>query len=376
MRIERIELIHYGVPLRVPIAVSFGEATRREGLYAVVHSEGLTGWGECPIIDGYHYETVKTAWHVASDLLIPRLLGRKFTGPEELPALMAHLRGHPFAKSMLEMAAWDLCARRDGVSFADKLAAPYPEGPKDRVATGISIGIQQEGVLAGVVADYLDQGYRRIKLKIRPGCDLAPARLVRRAFPEVPLMLDANSAYTLADVDVFRAMDDLDLLMLEQPLAHDDIYEHSRLRPLIATPLCLDESLHSAHDVHVAAALVACDIVNIKTARVGGWTEARRIHDLSLDYGLRVWIGGMVETEIGTAAKIAMAALPGVTLHSDIAVSYERFDIAVADPFTLNAEDSTVTVPTGPGLGIEIDQDAIDNITMRRQSFTTTGGQE
>ncbi len=369
MRIERVDLIHYGMPLRVPLAVSFGVQTRREGLFAVVHAEGLEGWGECPIIEGYHYETLRTAWHVAADLLIPGLLGRDIAEPEDVEPLLRHVRGHPFARSMLDMAAWDLIAKRDGVSFAAKLAAPYPGGAKARVTTGISIGIQDEAALPGVIAGYLAQGYGRVKLKIGPGHDLTPARLARREFPSVPLMLDANSAYTLADAEIFTAMDDLDLLMIEQPLGHDDVFEHSRLRPLIRTPLCLDESIRGAHDVHVAAALGACDIVNIKTARVGGWSEARRVHDLCLSYGMRVWIGGMVETEIGTAAKVAMAALPGVTLHSDIAVSHERFAIAVAEPITLNAEDGTVTVPAGPGLGIAIDESAIASITLRRQTF-------
>jgi len=369
VRIECVELIHYGIPLRVPLAVSFGVQTRREGLFAVLHAEGLTGWGECPIIEGYSYETLTTAWHVAADLLIPGLLGRDIAEPEEVEPLLRHVRGHPFARSMLEMAAWDLTAQRDGLSFARKLAAPYPEGARQRVKTGISIGIQPETGLRGVIAGYLEQGYERVKLKIKPGHDLAPARLARREFPDLKLMLDANSAYTLADVGVFQAMDDLELLMIEQPLAHDDIFEHSRLRPQIATPVCLDESIRNAHDVQVAAALAACDIVNIKTARVGGWIEGRRIHDLCLNHGLKVWIGGMVETEIGTAAKVAMAALPGVTMHSDIAVSHERFAIAVAEPFTLNADDSTVTVPTRPGLGITIDTDAIAHITLRRETF-------
>lgn len=374
MKIERIDLIHYGMPLRVPLEVSFGVQTRREGLFAVIHSEGLTGWGECPIVDGYNYETVTTAWHVAKDLLIPRLLDQKLGEPEDVEPLMSAVRGHPFARSMFDMAAWDLCAQRDGMSFAQKLAALYPVGAKGRVKTGISLGIQPEAELPGVIASYLKQGYERIKLKIKPGHDEAYARLARREFPGVPMMLDANSAYSLADVGTFQAMNDLALLMIEQPLGHADIFEHSMLKPQIATPLCLDESIHSAHDVHVAAALGACDIVNIKTSRVGGWTEARRIHDLCLSYGLKVWIGGMVETEIGTAAKVAMAALPGVTLHSDIAVSHERFAITVAEPFVLNAEDSTVTVPDGPGLGIEIDRGAIDGITLRQRSFESGGG--
>jgi len=369
MKIESIELIHYGVPLRVPFAASVGVITRREGLFAVLHADGLAGWGECPILDGYNYETVQTAWHVAADRLIPRLLGLSINEPEDLLPLMQQLRGHPFARSMFDMAAWDLVAQRDGLSFAQKLAAPYPEGARERVKTGISIGIQTVAELPGVIGGYLEQGYERVKLKIKPGDDLAQARLARREYPGVPLMLDANSAYSLSDVGIFQAMDDLDLLMIEQPLGHDDIFEHSLLKPQIPMPLCLDESIDSTHDVHVAVALGACDIVNIKTSRVGGWTEARRIHDLCLTYGLKVWIGGMMETEIGTAAKVAMAALPGVTLHSDIAVSNERFAIAIAEPFTLNADDSTVTVPAKPGLGVEIDLGAVANITLRYERF-------
>ena len=369
MRIERIELIHYGIPLRVPFEASVGVIAQREGLFAVVHAEGLTGWGECPILEGYCYETIHTAWHVAADLVAPRLVGRSVSEPEDLEPLMRHLRGHPFVRSMFDMAVWDLTAQRDGLSFAQKLAEPYPEGAKERVKTGISIGIHPVAELPGVIAGYLEQGYERVKLKIKPGHDLDPARLARREFPDVPLMLDANSAYTLADSGVFRAMDALGLIMLEQPLGYDDLFEHSLLKPQIATPLCLDESVHSAHDVHVAVALGACDIVNIKTARVGGWTEGRRIHDLCLTYGLMVWIGGMAETEIGTAAKVAMAALPGVTLHSDIAVSHERFEIAVTEPITLNRADSTVTVPDKPGLGLEVDHAAIDAITLRKRCF-------
>lgn len=369
MRIEHIELIHYGMPLRVPIEVSFGITTRREGLFAVVHAEGASGWGECPIIEGYHYETLTTAWHVARDLLVPRLLGLSFDEPEDIEHAMGDVRGHPFAKSMFEMAGWDLVARRDGLSFAEKLAAPSAKAPRARVKTGISIGIQPDDRVCDVAGRYLEEGYERIKLKVKPGRDVGPARLLRHAFPEIPLMVDANSGYRLDDSAALLAFDELDLVMIEQPLGYDDIFEHSKLRARLRTPLCLDESLHDLHDVRVARALGACDIVNIKPGRVGGWCESRRIHDLCVAEGLGVWIGGMVETELGTAAKIALAALPGVGYHSDIAVSYERFEIAVAEPIRLNRDDSTVTVPTKPGLGIDIDRSAIDHITLRRESF-------
>lgn len=372
MNINRIDLYHISQNLVSPFVTSFGLQQQRDCLIAAVHSEGLTGWGECVATNdpGYSYETVGTAWHVLSDFLIPALVGRKIDGPEDLASRLSFVRGHPLAKAMLDQALWDLVAKRDGLSLAAKLAEPYSEGPRPRVSVGVSIGIQPsvERTLE-TIAGYVDAGYRRVKLKIKPGHDLEIARAARGAFSDLPIMLDANSAYRLEDAAVFRAMDDLDLLMLEQPLGYEDIYDHSLLRPQIKTPLCLDESIHTADHARYALALGACDIINVKPSRVAGWTEARRIHDMCRAAGMPLWVGGMLETGIGRAAQLALASLPGFTLPGDISATERYYDRDITEPFFLNREDSTITVPTGPGLGVVIDRQQLAAVTLRRETF-------
>ena len=275
------------------------------------------------------------------------------------------------AKAALDLATWDLKAQHDGLSLAELLASPYNEEPRDRVKVGVSVGIQPTiGDTIQVIENYLTRGYGRIKLKIRPGHDLLLAQAVREEFPDTQIMLDANSAYGLQDAERFQAMDDLDLLMLEQPLAHDDIYQHSQLKPLISTPLCLDESILSANQARFALAVNACDIINIKPGRVGGWTEARNIHDLCWSADVPVWCGGMLETGIGRAAQLALASLPGFTLPGDISATDRYYKVDVARPkFVLNEEDSTINVPKGPGLGIEVDQKRLESLSIRQASF-------
>jgi len=299
--------------------------------------------------------------------LIPAMLGRELQEPEELGDRFKHVRGHPLAKAGLEQAAWDLTAQRDGLSFAQKLAAPYAAGPRERVKVGVSIGIQPSVMeTLGVIESYLMQGYGRIKLKIKPGHDVGLARAARAAYPDLPIMVDANSAYTLADTATLQQLDDLDLLMLEQPLGYEDIYDHSLLHPQIQTPLCLDESIHSADHARYAIALDACDIINVKPSRVGGWAESRRIHDLGVEAGLRLWVGGMLETGIGRAAQLALASLPGFTLPGDISATDRYYVPDITAPFKLNPEDSTITVPTGPGLGVEVDMAQLEKVMLRK----------
>lgn len=373
MKIEQIDLYFISMPLVSPFKTSFGSQQDRDCLVLGLHSEGLAAWGECVATNdpGYSYETAVTAWHILRDFLIPAVLGRDLQAPEEMRAWMRPVRGHPLAKATLDQAAWDLIAQRDGVSLAQKLAAPYAEGARARVEVGVSIGIQPTmAQTMAVIERHLAQGYGRIKLKIKPGHDLELARLARQQFPQARMMLDANSAYTLADAPLFRAMDDLDLLMIEQPLDHEDIYRHSQLRPQIRTPLCLDESIHSTADTEFALAIRACDIINIKPSRVGGWTEAREIHDLCRAAGIPTWVGGMLETGIGRAAQLALAALPGISLPGDISATARYYEHDIATPFFLNREDSTITVPTGPGLGIEIDRDRLTAVTQKKETFT------
>jgi O-succinylbenzoate synthase len=372
MIIERVDIRHISQQLVSPFGTSFGTQVERPSIILTLYSEGLAGWGECVASTwpGYSYETVTTAWHVLSDFLIPALLGEAIEEPEEVAQRLSFVRGHPLAKATLDQAAWDITAQRDGLSMAEKLALPYPEGPGDRVKVGVSIGTQEsvERTL-DVIAEHLEKGYGRIKLKIKPGHDMELARAATSAFPDVPIMLDANSAYQLSDAPLFQAMDGFNLLMLEQPLAYEDIYDHSQLRPQIRTPLCLDESIHSADDARLAVAIEACDIINIKPARVSGWTEARKIHDVCVDAGVRIWVGGMLETGVGRAGQLALASLPGFSLHCDISATERYYAHDIATPFLLNREDSTLSVPKGPGLGVEVDFKHLEAITIRKASF-------
>ncbi|HSH03355.1 MAG TPA: o-succinylbenzoate synthase [Anaerolineae bacterium] len=372
MKIEEITLYHVAQRLKTPFVTSFGAQQARQCLLLRLRAEGVTAWGECVATNspGYSYETVKTAWHVLSDFLIPSILGQDIEEPDELAGYFKGVRGHPLAKATLDQALWDATAQRDGVSMATKLAAPYKEGPRSRVPVGVSVGLQASlAATVATVGEYIDKGYRRIKLKIKPGKDVAVAAAIREAFPDVALMLDANSAYTLADASLLAEMDQFNLLMIEQPLGYDDIYDHSQLRPLIQSPLCLDESIHSAEHTRYAIVMGACDIINIKPARVGGWTEARRVHDLCVEAGLGVWCGGMLETGIGRAAQLALASLPGFTLPGDISATERYYEQDVTTPFELNREDSTIDVPTGPGLGIEVDEAYIETISLQQERF-------
>jgi len=374
MIIERIDLYHISQQLVSPFVTSFGREEERQCLLIAVHGAGLTGWGECVANSwpGYSYETTGTAWHILSDFLIPAILDSEFQEPEEIIDRFSFVRGHPLAKAALDQAAWDITAKRDGLSVAAKLAGPYEAGPRQRVKVGVSIGIQPTiDQTLEIIRRHRDQGYGRIKLKIRPGHDIELARQVRLAFPELMFMLDANSAYQLSDSAIFKAMDEFNLLMLEQPLDYEDIYDHSQLRQVIKTPLCLDESIHSADHARYALAIGACDVINIKPARVSGWTEAREVHDICRQLQVPVWCGGMLETGIGRAGQLALASLPGFTLPGDISATDRYYLEDISRPsFTLNAEDSTITVPNRPGLGVEVDHNRLSAVTLRAETFT------
>jgi O-succinylbenzoate synthase len=372
MKIEAIDLYAISQPLIRPFVTSFGPQLERDCLLVAVHAEGLTGWGECVATNdpGYSYETAQTAWHVLSKFLIPALLDKDLQEPQQLFEWFRSVRGHPLAKAALDQAAWDLTAQRDGLSFAQKLAAPYGEGPRERVKVGVSIGIQPTiDATLDLIQQHVDKGYGRIKLKIKPGHDIALARTVRETFPDLIFMVDANSAYSLKDVETLRALDEFDLMMLEQPLGYSDIYDHSKLRPQIQTPLCLDESITSADLASFALEIGACDIINIKPSRVSGWTEARIVHDMGREAGIDLWVGGMLETGIGRAAQLALASLPGFTLPGDISATERYYDPDITAPFVLNSEDSTIDVPQGPGLGVEIDMARLASVIQRRTSF-------
>jgi O-succinylbenzoate synthase len=364
MRIEQVEIWHVVLPLVQPFETSFGREEERETVIVAVRSEGLTGWGEAATSRGpwYEYETVETCWHVLHDFLVPQVLGQGVGSPEDAARLMAPVRGHNLAKMGLEAAIWDLLAQAQGVSVSQLLG-----GSRDRVAVGVSVGIQASvGRLLEVIDGYRQEGYVRIKMKIRPGWDVEVVREVRERFPRVPLMVDANSAYTLADAEKLLALDELELMMIEQPLAYDDLVDHAELQRRLRTPICLDESVPGLAAARSALALGSGRIVNIKPGRVGGLTVARAIHDLCRVRGVPVWCGGMLETGIGRAHNVALASLPGFTLPGDISASARYFHEDIVDPpFTVRA-DGTMAVPSGPGIGVRVVGERLEAATRRQ----------
>jgi len=366
MKIERITLHHLRMTLRSPFETSFGRAVTRDSILLEVLSAGLVGYGEC-VADaepGYSYETVTTAWHVLRDFIAPAVLGQEINSPADFHQRAAAIRGHKMAKAGFEMAVWDLIGKAQGRCLRELLG-----GQRRQVAVGVSVGIQPSPeALIETVAGYLAQGYRRIKIKIKPGRDVVETQAVRRAFPLVPLQIDANSAYTLETAQSLRPLDELDLLLIEQPLDEDDLWDHSRLQPHFRTPLCLDESIVSPRHARQAIEMGACRIINIKAGRVGGLSRAVAIHDLCRDKGIPVWCGGMLETGVGRAANLALASLPNFTLPGDISATERYYAADITEQrFTLNV-DSTITVPDAPGLGVTLDRSALQQFTL--QSLT------
>ncbi len=367
MKIERIEMRHVRMRLTSPFRTSVGVEHERDCLILRLFSEGLEGWGECVAgsFPGYSYETVGTAWHVLSEFFFPLLLKG---GSWDVPAFRRAaegIRGHPLARAGLEMALWDLTAQRRSASLAEVLG-----GKKDRVPVGVSVGIQPDtAALLEVVTGYVETGYQRVKLKIEPGNDLESVRAVRKQYPDLPLQVDANTAYDIENAEVFAAMDEYQLLMIEQPFAEDDLLDHSKLQARIKTPICLDESIRGLRQTRHALEIDACRILNIKPARVGGLQEALEIHAYVARNGVPLWCGGMLETGIGRSANLALASLPGFTLPGDISASDRYYFEDIAAPrFTLNT-DSTIDVPRGKGLGVTVDMDALQRFTLRSLSF-------
>ncbi len=368
MNIERIELRHIKMELVAPFVTSMGVETDEEHIIVRVDAEGVTGWGES-VAEGtpfYSYETVHTAWHILRDFLIPSVLGRNVASIGDALESWARVRGHMMAKAGLEAALWDVFAKAKGVSLAHLLG-----GKRERIDVGVSIGIQPSaGTLVQKVAGYLQEGYKRIKIKIAPGHDLALVEALRREYPALLLQVDANSAYTLDDVNIFRAMDAHHLLLIEQPLGYDDIYDHSKMQQQLTTPLCLDESIHSHADAKAALELGSCRVINIKPGRVGGFTESKRIHDLCASANIPVWHGGMLESGIGRAGNVALASLPNFTLPGDISASKRYYKEDIVDPPFEVGTDGTMCVPTNHGIGVNVLHDQLKRVTVRSEVFT------
>jgi o-succinylbenzoate synthase len=367
MRIDRIELIHIKMVLVSPFVTSMGTEYDEEHIIVRVDGEGVTGWGES-VAEGtpyYSYETVPTAWHILGDFLIPSVLGVNFSGIDDALALYAKVRGHMMAKAGIEAALWDAMAKAQGISLSKMLG-----GTRAKVDVGVSIGIQSSvDVLIKKVESYLAEGYKRIKIKIAPGNDIQYVAALRKEFPGLLLQVDANSAYTLEDIALFRKMDDYNLLLIEQPLGYEDIYDHSKLQRELKTPVCLDESIHSLDDTRAAIELDSCRIINIKPGRVGGFTESKLIHDYCASKKVPVWHGGMLESGIGRAGNVALASLPNFTLPGDISASKRYYKEDIVEPeFTVNT-DGTMNVPTGPGIGVEVNMKMLKKVTVKSKIF-------
>jgi len=355
--IEAVELRRVALPLVAPFRTSFGTETVRDVLLVRVLTPDAEGWGECvarsePL---YSAEFVDAAELVVRDHLLPRLW--KVSDPSEVADALRPVKGHPMAKASVELAVLDAWLRAAGVSLAAHLG-----GTRDTVDVGVSVGIAESlDALLEAVDGYVAEGYRRVKLKIEPGWDVEPVAAVRARHPRLALQVDANGAYTLDDADTLAALDPLDLLLIEQPLAEEDLRGHAALARRIRTPICLDESITSVASAVEAIEMGACTIVNIKPGRVGGWLEARAVHDACVARSVPVWCGGMLETGVGRAANVALASLPGFTLPADLSASARYFRDDLTPPFVL--EDGRLRVPTAPGIGVDPRPDALAAMT-------------
>ncbi len=368
MRIERIELRLLRLPLVRFFETSFGRIHDRTFVLVTVEDRGAAGGGEC-VADAdpfYSYETTRTAWHLIADVIAPAILGRDWSHPRELFDALGVIRGHHMAKAAVEMAAWDLFARQHGRPLAEVLGGS-PAIIERGIAAGVSIGIQDSlEQLEERVRVELEAGYRRIKIKIKPGWDVEPVRAIRARFGAIPLMVDANAAYRLSDADHLGSLDEFELMMIEQPLEYDDIRDHARLQDRIRTPICLDESLHTPHQAEEALAIGACRILNIKPGRVGGHAQSIRMHDVAVARRAPVWHGGMLESGIGRAHNIHLSTLAGFTMPGDVAASRRYFAPDLIDPEIEVRPDGTIAVPAGPGIGVTIVADRVAAASLER----------
>ena len=362
MKIDAIRMYHVSMPLKEVFITSSEVIDSRECIIFEVQAGGLTGYGECVAAKdpGYSYETIPTAWHILKDFIIPDVLGKDLPFAEGFDERVSFVRGHPMAKAGLEMALWDLRGKAEGKSLKDLFG-----GVREKVDVGVSVGIQPsvEKLLAAIDG-FLAKGYGRVKIKIKPGRETAETRAVRKAHPVLKLQVDANSAYTLENAAALEEMDDLDLLLIEQPLADDDLWDHHTLQARLKTPICLDESILSARHARQAIEMKACRVINIKAGRVGGLGVGLAIHEVSRAHKIPVWCGGMLETGVGRAANLALASLPGFLLPGDISATERYYAQDITDEvFTLNA-DSTIDVPQGPGLGVTVNREALARFTL------------
>jgi len=368
MKIESIVLREIHMQLKSPFETSFGTVQDRRILLAEVIADGVSGWGEVTAGEtpAYNSETTDTAWHVISDFMAPRLVGKTLARASDFPALMTQIRGHEMAKSGLENALWDVEAQRKGVPLYKLLG-----GTLEEIACGVSLGIRENPQsLVKRVEQELRSGYQRIKLKIKPGKDVEYVAAVRKEFPSIRLSVDANSAYSLEDTAHLKKLDQFNLLMMEQPLSWDDIHGHSKLQAQIQTAICLDECIHNTRHALTAIELKACRIINIKLGRVSGHAEARTMQEACRQQNIPVWCGGMLESGVGRTHNIAMSTLPGFSLPGDVSASRRYWNEDIIEPEVEVTPHGTIRVPQTPGLGYQVRRDLVEKLTVRRNAWS------
>ncbi|WHX97967.1 o-succinylbenzoate synthase [Neobacillus sp. DY30] len=367
MKITDITIRHLQMKLKAPFTTSFGTFTNKDFLLLEAKDQdGTIGWGESVAFHSpwYNEETLQTNWHMLEDFLIPLILNKEINHPDEVSEIFSPIRKNNMAKSTIEGAIWDIYAQQTNQSLASALG-----GKKDKIEVGISIGIQKSiDDLVALVDEYVKEGYKRIKVKIKPGWDVDVMRTLRENFPNVAIMADANSAYRLDDAELLKQLDEFELTMIEQPLASDDIIDHSHLQKVLKTPICLDESIHSLEDARKAVELGSTKIINIKIGRVGGLTEAKKIHDYCEANGIPVWCGGMLESGIGRAHNVALTTLSNFILPGDTASSNRYWEKDIILPEVV-AANGYIEVPQTAGIGYEVDREAVESFTVAKKNY-------
>lgn len=367
MTIEKIVLREVRMRLKAPFETSFGVTQDRRILLVEVVVDGVSGWGEVTTVESpsYNSETTDTAWHVISDFIASRIVGKELHSASGVANLLSSIRGHQMAKAGVENAVWDAEAQLKGVPLSKLLGGTFRE-----IVCGVSLGIRENPQsLVNRVEQELQSGYQRIKLKIKPGKDIEYVAAVRKQFPSIRLSVDANSAYELQDVDHLRQLDQFNLLMMEQPLQWDDIHSHAKLQAQIKTAICLDECINNAGHALAAIEQKACRIINIKLGRVGGHTSARQVHDVCQQHSLPVWCGGMLESGVGRAHNIAMSTLPNFTLPGDVSASQRYWHEDIIEPEVEVSSRGTIQVPDRPGIGYSVRRDLVDRLTVRANDW-------
>src|SRR3954468_16088790 len=371
MHIESVTLRELHMPLVHFFETSFGRTTQRRVMLVEVQLDGITAWGECVAGEHPYYseESIETAWYVIQAELAPALVGRRIDSGRDVPAVLQRIRGHRMAKAALENALWDAEAQAKKIPLWKLLG-----GTRSEIACGVSIGIQDspEQLLDKIAAE-LAAGYQRIKVKCKPGWDIQIFHRIRERWPEILLSCDANSAYTLSDIEHLKQFDRFNLLMIEQPLWNDDFYFHAKLQKQLKTRICLDEGIHHARSARAAIELGACGIINVKVGRVGGFSEAIAVHNVAQENHIPVWCGGMLESGIGRAHNVALSTLPNFSLPGDVSASKRYWKEDIIEPEVTVSREGFIDVPDGPGAGFAVREDLIEKLTVRKEMVRSGG---